>query len=232
MRTIAIGDVHGCSKALRGLLEIVDPKAEDRLIFLGDYVDRGPDAKGVIETLLALREKCQTVFLLGNHEIMFRGAVSGLNPELWLQIGGQPTLASYGGRLQNVSDKHVEFLNTCLPFFETEKHIFLHANYEPELDLVDQPEEVLYWQHLSVRVPGAHKSQKHVFLGHTPQVRGEIGYFGHFTCLDTACFAGYWLSALDVESGEEWQVSKQGHRRENWRLVKKLWRLGRKLSGK
>lgn len=230
MRTIAIGDIHGCSKALQGVLEVVKPTSDDRLIFLGDYVDRGPDSKGVIDLLLELRQHCKTVFLLGNHEIMFRGALRGLDPNLWLQIGGQPTVASYGGRLDMVNESHIDFLDACLPYYETEKHLFVHANYLPDLPLDVQPEAALYWEHLSDRVPDPHFSGKHVYLGHSPQVRGEIGYYGHFTCLDTGCFAGYWLSALDVDTGESWQVSKQGHIRENWRFFRRIWFSFRKIS--
>lgn len=222
MRRIAIGDIHGCSKALMGLLEVLAPASDDLLIFLGDYVDRGPDSKGVLNRLLQLQQECQTVFLLGNHEIMFRGAIQGLNPQLWLQIGGAPTLTSYGGELQNVSAEHLAFLTECKPYFETDHHLFVHANYLAELPLAEQPEEALYWEHLSDRIPEPHSSGKHVFLGHTPQPLGKVGYFGHFTCLDTGCFANYWLSAVDIDSGEVWQVSKQGHLRERWRVFKRL----------
>lgn len=231
MRTIVIGDIHGCSKALQGLLEAIEPTPEDLLIFLGDYVDRGPDSKGVINLLLEVRQRCQTVFLLGNHEIMFRGAVRGLNPDLWLQIGGGPTVTSYGGKLGNVSAEHVKFLEACLPYYESPDHIFVHANYVEDLPLDLQPEHSLFWEHLNDRVPRAHFSGKHVYLGHTPQPHGNIGFYGHFTCLDTGCFAGYWLSAVDIASGQSWQVSKEGHPRADWKLVKNAWFRLRKLLG-
>lgn len=223
VRIIAVGDIHGCSKALQGLVDAIHPQATDCLVFLGDYVDRGPDSKGVIDLLLELKSTCRTVFLLGNHEIMFRGALRGLSPDLWLQIGGRPTLTSYGGLLQHVSHEHVDFLDGLLPFFETEHHIFVHANYVASLPLPEQPEESLYWEHLSDRVPQPHFSGKHVLLGHSPQPRGEVGAYGHFTCLDTACVAGYWLTAMDVYSHEVWQVSREGHLREQWRLLKRAW---------
>ena len=231
MRTIAIGDIHGCSKALQGLLEAIDPRPDDRLIFLGDYVDRGPDSKGVINLLIELRQRCRTVFLLGNHEIMFRGAIRGLSPELWLQIGGRPTLTSYGGDLRRVSSDHLEFLDACIPYHESEDHFFVHANYMAELPLHQQPEHSLFWEHLTERVPSPHCSGKHALLGHTPQHRGNIGFYGHFTCLDTACVAGYWLSAMDLQSGEVWQVSKLGHRRRVWRIVKRVAELIKRRGG-
>lgn len=224
-----IGDIHGCSKALKSLLDTLAPTASDLLIFLGDYVDRGPDSKGVIEILLDLRQTCQTVFLLGNHEIMFRGAIKGLDPALWLEIGGRPTLTSYGGKLSNVPTEHIAFLENLVPYHETEKQLYVHANYDAELMMGEQPEALLYWEHLSNRVPRPHCSGKHVYLGHTPQPYGRIGFFEYFTCIDTGCVAGYWLTAVDVDSCEYWQVSKEGHLREDWRIVRRILRTAQNL---
>ena len=72
-RIIALGDIHGHSQALDAILAAVDPQAEDTLVFLGDYVDIGPDSKGVLERVIALKERCQVVALLGNHEEMMLG---------------------------------------------------------------------------------------------------------------------------------------------------------------
>src|SRR5262245_37847694 len=73
-RTIAIGDVHGCSTALAALLDAIGPVESDTVVTLGDYIDRGPDSKGVIEQLIALEQRCRLVPLLGNHEEMILGA--------------------------------------------------------------------------------------------------------------------------------------------------------------
>lgn len=223
MRTIAIGDIHGCIKALEALLDAIRPAASDRLIFLGDYVDRGPDSRSVIDRLIELVDECETVYLLGNHEIMFRGALSGLAADLWLQAGGQQTVNSYGGRLESVPQSHRDFLFNLLPYYETASHAFVHANYEATLPFSEQQEEFLYWYHLTDYVPGPHRSGKHVILGHTPQTGGEIGFYGHFTCLDTCCFGGNWLSAMEVNSGEVWQFTCEGHARRNLSLRKYLW---------
>lgn len=229
MRTIAVGDIHGCSKALLELLDILKLQPDDHIVFLGDYVDRGPDSRGVIEILLELQQKCQTTFLAGNHEIMFRGVLDGLAPEIWLSVGGMPTLTSYGGKLEHVSKEHRVFLKNLLPYLETEQHIFVHANYYAALAMELQPEQALYWDHLTDRLPQPHSSGKHVFLGHTPQANGNIGEYRYFTCLDTGCFAGYWLSAMDVNTRETWQISKEGHQREYWRVAKQCWRFVRRL---
>jgi serine/threonine protein phosphatase 1 len=74
-RTIAIGDVHGCSAALAALLEVIAPTPRDTLIPLGDMIDRGPDSRGVLEQLIALAARCRLIPLLGNHEEMLIAAV-------------------------------------------------------------------------------------------------------------------------------------------------------------
>ncbi|GIW99772.1 MAG: serine/threonine protein phosphatase [Pirellulaceae bacterium] len=213
MRTIVIGDIHGCSKALIGLLEAIDPGKEDRLIFLGDYVDRGPDSRGVIDILLDVQQRYTATFLLGNHDIMFRGVLTGRDPTLWLQIGGQPTVTSYGGKLTKVDPSHLDFLQQCLPYWESDSHIYVHANYVAALPMDEQPEEALFWEHLSTRLPHPHCSGKHVVCGHTPQMTGDPLHLSYLTCVDTACFAGLWLTAWCAETGQVWQVSREGHLR-------------------
>ncbi len=71
-RTVAVGDIHGCAAALAALLRAVAPGPDDTLVTLGDYIDGGPDAQGVIEQLLGLAGRCKLVPLLGNHEEMVR----------------------------------------------------------------------------------------------------------------------------------------------------------------
>ncbi len=224
MRTIAIGDIHGCLKALEGLLSAIGPTPDDRLVFLGDYVDRGPDSRGVIERLLALQKETQTVFLLGNHEIMFRTMLARPVAQAWLDIGGQATLESYEGAISNVPRSHAEFLFSLLPYFETEDAIFAHANFDPQVPMCEQTEDKLYWEHLD-EAPLVHCSGKHVYLGHTPQPEGRIGQWESCTCIDTYCFGGGWLTGLDVNSGMVWQVSQDGQLRvETPRGGHGLWR--------
>ncbi len=218
MRTIAIGDIHGCLRALEGLVAAIEPTESDRLIFLGDYVDRGPHSKGVIDLLLELRKRCQMVCLLGNHEVMLRLVLNGPITQEWLQLGGSETLASYGGSLKNMPGAHVDFLFSLRPYYETESAVFVHANYDAELAMQDQPEELLYWEHLGV-LPGPHRSGKKVFVGHTPQISGEVGDFGYLKCLDTFCFGGGWLTAMEVDQGCLWQVSKTGKLRQKRRFL-------------
>lgn len=215
MRTIAIGDIHGCSLALSVLLEWIAPRAEDRIVFLGDYIDRGPNSRDVIDQVLELSARCEVVPLLGNHEVLMLGSLAtGMPNPFWLhQCGGNETLISYGGVLENVPVTHREFFRTCRRHFETPTHFFVHANYDANKSLEEQGEHLLLWQHLSGFIPLPHDSGKTAVVGHTPQRTGEILDIGHLQCIDTACFAGGWLTALDVATKQVWQANRFGERR-------------------
>ena len=94
-RFLAIGDVHGYSKALDALLEAVQPKEEDTLIFLGDYIDRGPDSSGVIERIIQWQQRVPVVALLGNHEeMMVASRLHAGQYREWMSCGGVMSLSS------------------------------------------------------------------------------------------------------------------------------------------
>lgn len=215
MRTIAIGDVHGCAQSLALLLEQFNPLTDDCVVFLGDYIDRGPNSRSVLDQILVLQQQCQVVALLGNHETMLLESLDRGSPlSFWTaQCGGSSTLASYGGQLHNIPANHIDFLRTCRRFHETDTHLYVHANYHPQQPLAEQPDEILLWKHLSWSVPPPHHSGKTAIVGHTPQRSGQILDVGHLRCIDTACFAGGWLTALHVESGRSWQANERGETR-------------------
>jgi len=210
-RTIAIGDIHGCSKALAAVIASLDPESTDTLVFLGDYVDRGPDSRGVLDQLLELQQRCRVVPLLGNHEVMMLGVQSGEMPaEFWQRYGGYETLLSYGGDLASVDPTHWSFMRECRRYFDTPTHLFMHANYVADRELDDQPDHILFWTHVSTVLPPRHRSGKTAVVGHTPQYEGDILDVGHLKCIDTCCFGGGWLTALDVDSGQVWQANRAG----------------------
>ncbi len=150
MGYLAIGDIHGCSQAFDQLLAVVQPQPEDIVITLGDYLNKGPDSKGVIERLLQLAQTHQLIPLKGNHELQLLQARNHhFDHSVELQLFGIETLISYslpGGELTlaNVPESHWEFLeHTCLNSWESEHHIFVHANLDPKLPLNRQPDEHL-----------------------------------------------------------------------------------------
>jgi len=215
-RTIAIGDIHGCAVALTRLLGELRPQKSDTIVGIGDYVDRGLDSNGVIEILVDLVSVCHLVPLIGNHELMmFNGLQNREDFEFWVQHGGGQTMDSYGGKKENIPQHHMTFLNHCLKFYETDSHIFLHANYVPELPLRQQPDPVIFWEHVKDTVPRPHQSGKTVVVGHTPQADGVVRNCGHLQIIDTFCYGDGWLTALDVDSGKIWQTNNAGDFRES-----------------
>ena len=214
-RTLAIGDIHGCSTALRTLLENVKAGPDDHVIFLGDYVDRGPDSKDVIDQILALKEHTKITCLRGNHEVVMNAARKSMADECrWLTptYGGASTLASYGTtQLSEIPAEHKLFLDRLLPFHETATHIFVHANLHPRRSLQDQTDDFLYWEHLSR--PVAHQSGKVMVCGHTAQADGQILDLQHTVCIDTGACNGGWLTCLEVDSGSFDQANEQGETR-------------------
>ncbi len=210
-RIIAIGDIHGCSDALERLLDEIRPQRPDLLIALGDFVDRGPNSARVIEVLLELVTQCHFVPLIGNHELMmFKGLRNQAEFDFWFQHGGSQTVASYGGRIQNIPQHHMTFLSHCLRFFETDEHFFVHANYAPHLSLPEQPDELIFWEHINAFVPPPHANGKTAIVGHTPQPGGEIRNLGHVQVIDTFCYGGGWLTAVDVTTNNVWQTTNFG----------------------
>lgn len=212
-RILAIGDIHGCTKALRAVLKACDPQPNDIVVTLGDYVDRGDDVPGTIETLLELRERCGLYPLMGNHEEMLLEIADGrlylMND--WLMFGGRETLDAYGADTPAMlPEDHLAFLRGCHPWTESDYHMYMHANYLERKPLKKQDTQTLYWTSLRERVPKAHRSGKQAIVGHTSQKDGEILNLGHVVCIDTYCYGGQWLTALDVNSGEVWQADFEG----------------------
>ena len=215
MRTLAIGDIHGCLSALKALLRHVEPDASDTIITLGDYVDRGPDSKGVIDLLLDLRRSNDVICLRGNHEIMMLEARNNRSHALlWLHHGGNATLASYDAdNFERIPNRHWEFIASTVPYHQTETCIFVHANVLPDTPLDEQPEDVLFWQHLprwQLRKRPHHQSGKTVICGHTSQQSGEILDRESIICIDTFAHGGKWLTCLDAESLQWWQANESG----------------------
>jgi serine/threonine protein phosphatase 1 len=221
MRYLAVGDIHGCFRALKTLADFVPFGADDVLITLGDYVDRGPDSYAVLDWLLAWKQRGRLVALRGNHEVMMLQARQSEDDlHSWLGVGGDATLASYSplgdaGRLLDVPNSHWQFLEEDLcPWFETDTHFFVHANAYPDCSLAEQPDFMLYWE--SFDKPRPHESGKIMVCGHTPQKSGEPRNIGHAVCIDTWAYGRGWLTCLDVGSGTYWQANQRGETLQDW----------------
>jgi serine/threonine protein phosphatase 1 len=222
MRYLAIGDIHGYADVLARLLELVQPGPDDEIITVGDYVDRGPDSKRVLDMLIELNRTGRLTALRGNHDFMMSKA-RGNDPDDyfgWLCCGGIETLQSYGlplgaEALKQVPAAHWEFLDdVCVDWHEIDTHFFVHAQADPQLPFEDQPLYLLHWEPL--HEIGPHVSGKTMVCGHTKQRSGRPRNWGHAVCIDTWVYGEGWLTCLDVKSGKFWQANKHGEVREDW----------------
>ncbi len=211
-RLFVIGDIHGCLDKLEQLWDRIDPRpGKDQLVFLGDYIDRGEDSSGVLDYLLQLKKTYpNTIFLMGNHEKMFMDFLAGVDRALFIYNGGESTINSYIGRMENawrsvrgisdeealnllVPEHHRAFLQELHHYYETENYIMVHAGLRYGIPPEQQSLEDLVW----IREEFIYSEEdfgKRVVFGHTPFVRplvleNKIGidtgavYGNSLTCL-------------------------------------------------
>ncbi len=207
-RTIAIGDVHGCDRALEALLMAIAPEPRDTLVILGDVVDRGPDSRRCIDILLNLQDHCQLVVIQGNHEEMLLSALSGGEwVRDWMHYGGRETLESYGG-FDSIPEDHLEFMRNGLNLHVTETEIFVHAGIDPLLPLDRQPASALRWERFAPW-QGAPPEGKRVVCGHTVQPGGVPYVIERWVCIDTGVYLDKGrLTALDVTNDLVYQSNQ------------------------
>lgn len=176
MGLIAIGDIHGCLNTFERLWAQLAPAADDRIVFVGDYIDRGPRSSGVIDRMMELREMHDCVFLRGNHErfmldYLDRGALT-----LWSQNGGLAALRSYGGNHTgaDIPSEHAAFVRETRLYYETDDFFFVHAGLKPHLSIEENKrrfdEDTFLWERSHMKASRL-VWEKPVVCGHTPQPR-------------------------------------------------------------
>ncbi|MCX5864717.1 MAG: metallophosphoesterase [Deltaproteobacteria bacterium] len=206
-RIFAIGDIHGCAAKLELLLNRLPfDRTHDTLVFLGDYLDRGPDARGVLDQLCRLRaDGVRIIPLMGNHEYLLleyhRSADQALLPYL-RRLGLENTLESYGGAslsaltsLGFMPKEHRDFLVALRPYWETEEYIFVHAGLRHDQPLAEQDISDL----CEVREPFLSQERdygKRVIFGHTPFATPLLTPFR--TGIDTGAVYGNLLTAVEL----------------------------------
>jgi serine/threonine protein phosphatase 1 len=179
-RIFAIGDIHGYLNKLRTLMGkiSIDPE-RDHLVFLGDYIDRGPQSREVVDYILEMQWLYpNTVCLLGNHEVMFQEYLANpRDPWTFLINGGVETIHSYeltgDDPISKLPTEHLNFFNSLRPFYETEDYIFVHAGLRVGVSLHEQSVDDLIWIR-SEFVDSPHDFGKLVIFGHTPFARPLI----------------------------------------------------------
>ncbi len=210
-KIFAIGDIHGCLESLEKLLDILPVNwGKDLVIFLGDYIDRGPDPRGVIEKIIELKKLYgnKVITLKGNHEWMFERFLKGIDTEIFLYNGGGATLKGYykKGYLE-IPEEHLRFLKELRLYYETEDYIFVHAGLRPGKKVEEQDEEDLLWIRDSFYLYEG-KFYKTVVFGHTPFpapliLEDRIG-------IDTGCVYGGALTAIELPERKTYQIECRG----------------------
>ncbi|MGH0032244.1 MAG: metallophosphoesterase family protein [Myxococcota bacterium] len=222
----AVGDIHGESEMLEELLAKLPLADGDELVFMGDYVDRGPDARGVVDQLLELEKRHPCTFLCGNHESMFLDFLGWEGPawfagDAFLANGGDRTLASYGYFDQDAPDPdgfelppgHADFFRRCALHHQVGDYLFVHAGVgrsllqESDLRFAlrrARPEDLL-WDRASIDLP--HALGVTVVYGHTPSVDIGVRWNPPFSIgIDTGAVYGGQLTAIRLPDETLFQV--------------------------
>ncbi len=197
--TFAIGDIHGCVGPLKRMLSRVEAYApEGTIVFLGDYVDRGPDSKGVIDMLMeAAPAGWRWIALKGNHEDMMVGACDGTRDESWwLKNGGIETRMSFGG---DIPSDCLDWARALPLYYQDEHRIFVHGGVREGVYFEEQSPDDFMWTRFA---PGYSSEYwgKHLVHGHTPSPKNPLTT-GNRTNLDSGCVFGQKLSCAVFNDG-------------------------------
>jgi len=187
-QTFVIPDIHGRLDLLSDGLDQIAARSIGQagvIVTLGDYVNKGPDSKGVVDRLLAgVGEAFSLVALKGNHDAMMVDALRDpSNMAGWLAKGGDATLASYGGEPVNVPQTHIDWFDRLRLVHLDAHRLYVHAGVDPDLPLDRQSEKTLLWKRYEKGFPGGF-GKLHVVHGHDNCPAGPLLYEGR-TNLDT-----------------------------------------------
>ena len=191
-----VGDIHGCSAQLRVLLEHRELDRNRQVVFLGDFVDVGPDSPGVIDLLLAFRaERPDTVFLQGNHDLGLLTYLRSGDFAAYAAAGGIATIRAYCGEVHGdvraalegkMPMTHKAFLRDLTSYLETKDYLFSHCGYSPEWPLDRSVETMVLQSHQRLFENGAPLGKLAV-CGHYFQRTRQPFIGQHVVCLDTGC---------------------------------------------
>jgi serine/threonine protein phosphatase 1 len=216
-RFYVVGDIHGCVRELDALLGGLSLTAGDTVAFIGDYIDRGPDSRAVVDLLLRLRARTdiRTIFLRGNHEDMCLAYLGreGRWGEAWRMNGGGATLRSYGvspelpgpSAASAFPAHHLAFFESLPMTFATDRFLLVHAGIRPAIPLAEQdPEDLLWIREEFIASP--HPLPQTIVFGHTPQ-RQVLIHPPYKIGIDTGCVYGGRLTAIELTEGVLHQVA-------------------------
>lgn len=211
----AIGDVHGCLEELDALIAQLPLTSESTLVFLGDYIDRGPQSRAVIDRLIELQQKHHVMALRGNHEAMLLEFLEGTDPgrcARFILNGGSSTLADYAdanGRY-SIPESHLAFFRGLPISYESEGHYFVHAGVPDihlrELDPNEHADLMMWTRRRFHR--STFRWEKMIVHGHSPVETIEVA--PNRINLDTGCVYRNCLSAMEFPSHRAYRVHHHG----------------------
>ncbi|GLB48328.1 metallophosphoesterase family protein [Neptunitalea lumnitzerae] len=226
MRTLVIGDIHGAYKALLQILERAKVTENDKLIFLGDYVDGWSQSPQVIAKLIELKASNDCVFIQGNHDELLLDYFKGrTDNDLWFMHGGGASVAAYDELSHDEKEIHLEFLRNLKPYYlDDDNRLFIHAGFTNLHGvLLEYYPRLFYWDRTlwetalaldpnlskdDIRYPKRFLHYKEIFIGHTPLTRiGESTPQNRANVWNMDTGAAYTnpLTIMNVDTKEFWQ---------------------------
>ena len=223
MNIFVIGDIHGCLNQLISIHNKIFnyanyKKEEDLLVYLGDYIDRGPKSKQVVDQILNLKnEGIKTTFLMGNHEeFMWDFLFNEINNlKNWLNFGADKTFKSYGIEvvefvkesfedhnieklrkilIEKLGHSHLNFFSNLKLTFSVAQYLFVHAGIDPKKNLSDQSKKDYLWSRSNNFFHKDFKAEKIIVHGHTPEK--NVINFPYRINIDTGCYFSGKLSCV------------------------------------
>ncbi len=196
MRKFAISDIHGCLLTFKALLDKINFSTTDELYLLGDYIDRGPASKGVIDFIFELQESGHTLICMkGNHEdMLLAGIENSYDLEMWELNGGKATLKSFGANNPSqLNPKYLDFFNNLKLYVEVDRYLLVHAGFDFTIPPFLENKEAFLWQRRWYKdIDYDALGDRIVVHGHTPIPKEDI--LQQFTNLDKQQY-------LDIDNG-------------------------------
>lgn len=201
--TYAIGDIHGMYDPLVELLRILPIEEGDRLIFLGDYIDRGPASKEVVNLLKNLKKAHDMVLLMGNHEDMMLSCIEKGDCLTWEFNGAGATMRSFGG-LEKIKEE-LPFFKSLKLFHEEGRYLLVHGGVKPGIPLEKQKRLDMLWIRDEFIFTKNPLPGRVVVFGHTPLEKPYIST--DKIGIDTGCVYGGHLTAIRLDDLKVFSVS-------------------------
>ncbi len=207
-RLIGITDIHGEYEKLCFLLDKIKITPQDKIIFMGDYIDRGKKSKQVVDKIIDLKKSCECEYLIGSHEYaLLHSQTDDYYKQIFLHYGGVETIESYGS-YENIFKIHGKFFNSLKPYYLTDKYLFIHAGLRKGIPLEKQNlSDMVYIRNSFFDYP--HDLKQKIIFGHTEFEQPRI--WEDKICIDTGCgkYSNAPLTAFISENGHEYFVDSQ-----------------------